>query len=83
MWKGTCRKASGACCWGENEAQVRTSTSDNHLLIFGQTRKLSCFTLNRHQLTEQARWAGALTFLPQSADGSLPSLGEKSFDWTD
>lgn len=65
------------------EVHDRTSTPGNHLLIFGHNLELSRFAPNRQQLLDQARSAGALTFLAHPVDDPLPAFGEKSFDWPD
>ena len=53
----------------------------NHLLVFGHTRELAKYAPNPQQLIDQARSAGALTFIAHPFDDPLPQFGEESFDW--
>ena len=66
------------------EVHDRTSpVGGNHLLIFGHNLELSSYAPNRQQLIDQARSAGALTFIAHPIDDPLPMFHEKSFSWTD
>ena len=66
------------------EVHDRTSpVGGNHMLIFGHNLELSRFASNRQQLIDQARSAGASTFLAHPFDDPLPLFNEKSFNWTD
>ena len=55
------------------EVHDRTSQVEgNHMLIFGHNSELSRFAPNRQQLIDQARQAGAMTFLAHPFDDPLP-----------
>ncbi len=66
------------------EVHDRTSTEGgNHMLIFGHNLELTRFAPKRQQLIDQARSAGAITFLAHPIDDALALFHERSFDWTD
>ncbi len=68
---------------GEEVHDRTASVGGNHLLIFGHKVGLTRYAPNRQQLIDQARSAGALTFLAHPLDDPLPWLHERSFAWTD
>jgi len=55
----------------------------NHLLVFGQNRELASFASDPQILINQAKRAGALTFLAHPIEDTLDAFGEKSFSWLD
>ena len=68
---------------GEEVHDRSSAEGGNHMLIFGHNLELARFAPNRQQLIDQARSAGALSFLAHPVDDALPLFHEKSFNWTD